>query len=488
MSDIPINQVVNVNISISAGGAQDGDFGLACIWGDSTQITPSERVQSFSDILDVGSVFPSTTEEFKQAEIFFSQNPAPPELMIARWVKADVAGYLKTNNSTTALSSVIGIDDGSFKIAINGVSHDIVDLDLTSAVSWGNVATTLQAGIRAVASGGFTLATVVATQSVSGVRFTITSGTVGPSSTITLPIAVGTGTDLVALLSLGTGTPVSGYAAETAVQAIQATAAVDNRNFGMLFTNSLRDDPEVLEVAAYVQALPKLFLTVTSDANTPVPNNQTSLAYQSKQLDYSHTLFIYTPNDQYPDASAMSTMFTVNFLGANTVKNPKFRALPGISAVNLTAAQLNALEAVNCNTIISVKRIPFFSDGRMSGLEGNATYYLDTMHFQYWLQDYIQTNVFNLFLSKTVPYTDAGVQMEIQALANSLQQGVINGGLAALLGPNNTTIPAYTITQPPRVATVPLSQRAARTSPVLQFTAQCSSAINRVTINGTLTQ
>lgn len=327
----------------------------------------------------------------------------------------------------------------------------------------------------------------MAVQSSLGVQFIFTSGTTGVGSTVTVPTAAGSGTDLVSLLSLGTGTPVAGAAAETAVQAVQAVQALNDSFFGMLFTNSLRDSSDVLTLAAYVQTLPKAYFTVTQDANTIIPDDTTSYAYQSEQLGYSHTLFIYSDVDQYADASIMSTMFTVDFSGVNTVKNAKFQAMPGILPVNLTSAQLSALESVNCNTIISVKGVAFFSDGRMSGNESSQTYYFDTMHFQYWLQDYIQTNVLNLFLSKDVPYSDQGVQMEVQVLSNSLQQGVINGGLSPLLGDSNTTIPAYVVLQPPRVATIPSSQRTARISPTLQFTANGSDAINSVTINGVLT-
>lgn len=88
MSDIPINQIVNVNISIAGGGAQAGDFGLACLWGTSQTITPTQRYQSFSTFPEVAAVFSSSSEEYKAAEIFFSPNPAPPQLYIARWMRA----------------------------------------------------------------------------------------------------------------------------------------------------------------------------------------------------------------------------------------------------------------------------------------------------------------------------------------------------------------------------------------------------------------
>lgn len=491
MSDIPLNQIVNVNISIAGGGAQAGDFGLACIWGTSNILPPLERFQAYASMTEVSAVYPEDSEEWKQASIVFSHNPAPIELWIARWLETAAAGYFKSNTDSTALSALLSIDDGSFEITINGVAQDITGIDLTGVSDWDDVAAEFQAAIRLIGTGGFTLATVQAIPVTGGIQFLFTSGTTGVSSTVVALTIVSpsSGTDLVALLGLNAGTAVAGANLETAVQAIQAVQALDDSFYGVLFTNSLRDDAAVLSVAGYIQTLQKTYFTVSNDINMTVTNDTTSLCYQAKQLGYSHSLFIYTPDDEYPDASLMSTMFTVNYAGVNTVKNPNFKALPGITPVSLTVAQLNAIKAVNGNTIISVKGESFFSDGRMAGDVSGATFYFDTWHGICWQQDYIQTNILNLYLSKpVVPFSDAGVQMEVQSLANSLQQGVVNGFLSPLAGENNTVIPAYVILQPARVATIPLSQRNNRTSPDLQFTANCSGAINRVTINGTVTQ
>lgn len=490
MTDIPINQIVNVNISISAGGAKAGDFGLACIFGTSTELTPIERYRSFADMTEVSAVYPTNTEEWKQANIYLSQNPSPPELWIARWIKLAASGYFQSASTATALSSIIAIDDGSMKITIDGIPHDITLLDFTAASDWDDVAGIMEDAIQAIGTGGYTAASVKAVPSGNSHEFFFTSGTTGLSSTVIALAAAATGTDITMLLNFRTGTAVAGAPLETAVQAMQAVSAINDAYFGTLFTNALRDTSDVLAVAAYVQSVKKTFFTVTQDPDTIVPNNATSFAYQAKQLDYTQTLFCYSDIDQYMDASIMSTMFTVDFLGVNTVKNPKFRSLPGIASVNLTSSQLGALESVNCNTAISVKGASFFSDGRMSGNVSGATYYFDTLHFVFWLDDFIATNVLNLFLStNTVPYSDTGVQQEVQIVLNSLEQGVTNGGLSPLIDPNNSnkTISAYAVLAPARVATVPSSQRNARTSPPIQFTANGSGAINRVTINGVLT-
>lgn len=491
MTDIPINQIVNVNISISAGGAKAGNFGLGCIFGASDILTPTERYRAFANMPEVSAVYATTTEEWKQANIYFSQNPSPPQVWIARWLKVAAAGYFHSANTSTALSALISIDDGSLKADIDGVAQDITGLDFSAVIAWEDVASIIETALQAVATGGYTAATVKVIETADGVTFYITSGTTGISSTVAACVAATTGTDITTLLNLRTGTAVIGAPAESPVQAVQAVSAIDDSYFGILFTNELRDTADVLSLSAYIESIDKVYFTVSQDDNMLNPADTTSNAYKSKQFDYTQTLYCYSDIDQYMDASIMSAMFTVDFNGVDTVKNPKFRPTPGTAPVSLTSSQLAALEGVNANTVISVKGASFFSDGRMSGQVSGATYYFDTLHLVFWLQDYIATNMLNLFLSTSkVPYSDTGVQQEVQNLSNSLQQGVVNGGLSALIDPTNAnkTIPAFTILQPARVATIPTSIRNARTSPPLQFTANGSSAINRVTINGTVVQ
>lgn len=492
MSDIPINRVVDVQISIAGGGVKQGDFGLACVFGTSDVLTPQERkiaIATMSDMLSAG--YTQQDEEYKQVQTFLSQQTTPPIVWVARWVKNPASGYFKSNPTDTALSELLEIKTGALKVTIDGDTEEVIGLNFESVASWDDVADIIEQGIQDIESPGFVAATVKVIETTSGVYFYVTSGTTGDTSTVGPCEAPATGTDITLLLNLREGVSVDGADSETPIEAVQAISAIDDSFFGVLFTKDLRDTDAVLDLAAYIQSIDKTYFTVTQDTNTLTPNNTTNRAYKAKAAGYTKTMFCYSDIDQYIDASIMSAMFTVDFSGVNTVKNPKFRPLPGITAVNLTSGQLQTLESMNCNTAISVKGATFFSDGRMSGMVGGGIYYFDTLHFIFWLKDYIATNMLNLFLSTNkVPYSDTGVQQEVQNLANSLQQGVVNGGLSPLLDPNNTdkTLPAYTILPPALVATVSASDRNARKSPPLQFTANGSGAINYVKIIGTVVQ
>jgi hypothetical protein len=101
----------------------------------------------------------------------------------------------------TTLGTWTAITDGEFAVTINGVANDITGLDFSGATDMDGVASVIQAGIRAIGTGGFTNAICVFDDSSSTHKyFKIGSGTNSDAHTsaITLLSAVsgGTGTDI----------------------------------------------------------------------------------------------------------------------------------------------------------------------------------------------------------------------------------------------------------------------------------------------------
>ena len=125
------------------------------------------------------------------------------------------AGYVTgATGVTTTIGTWNAITDGSFSVTINGVAHDITAIDLSLAADMDAVAAAIQVKVRAIATGGFTLATVA--WQVGTTNFKITSGTLGVASSVSALSAAATGTDIsgasfmkchaaVATLTAGTG-------------------------------------------------------------------------------------------------------------------------------------------------------------------------------------------------------------------------------------------------------------------------------------------
>lgn len=100
------------------------------------------------------------------------------------------SGYMVTD-TVGAVADFILVSDGSFSITIDGVQEDITAIDFTSCIDYTDVAFVIQEKLQAVASGGYTLATVTASAATgSAVVFTFTSGSYGDSSAVSVLSAV----------------------------------------------------------------------------------------------------------------------------------------------------------------------------------------------------------------------------------------------------------------------------------------------------------
>ena len=81
-----IDEIVEINASISAGAGPGADFGRVMLVTTDTRITVENRTQEFDDIGAVADAFPSGNI-LEQARTYFRQVPTPPPLKVGRWYK-----------------------------------------------------------------------------------------------------------------------------------------------------------------------------------------------------------------------------------------------------------------------------------------------------------------------------------------------------------------------------------------------------------------
>jgi hypothetical protein len=122
---------------------------------------------------------------------------------IGFWLKAlfgsptgtDQAGYLLGGTGvTTTIGTWTAITDGSFNISIDGSANDITGITFAGDTTMTDVAADIQTAIRAIGTGGFTLATVEWIAATA--QFKITSGTTGASSAVGALAAAASGTNI----------------------------------------------------------------------------------------------------------------------------------------------------------------------------------------------------------------------------------------------------------------------------------------------------
>ncbi|EAW9566261.1 DUF3383 domain-containing protein [Salmonella enterica] len=275
-------------------------------------------------------------------------------------------------------------------------------------------------------------------------------------------------------------------AAENLMDAVNAVMGYTNwYGLGIADKEDIADD-DWLKVAAAVEAsgVSRILAITTSDPATVDATSTGDLAYKLKAAKYRRTFVQYSSSSKYAALSAFGRAFTVNFNGSNTTITLKFKQEPGITYETLTTAQAAALDAKKCNVFVYYQNdTAILQQGVMSSGD-----FFDERHGLDWLQNYVQTNLYNLLYTSTtkVPQTDAGVTRLLSNVEQSMDQSVTNGLVAAGVwngGPIGQLDSGDTLTKGYYVYAQPISEQAqadreARKAPVIQVACKLAGAVH----------
>lgn len=367
---LPVSNVVNVDVIMSAVAATGRNFGALLILGSSPVIPLTERVRQYSSHEDIGEDFGVDSPEYEAAAIFFEQSPKPTLVYVGRWAK-----------------TLASAEEGSV---------------------------------------------------------------------------------------------------ETLLQAVNACLQYTNW-YGLAIADSADVvEADVISVAAAIEAssLSRILAVTTADVNVLVTGNTDNIGYKLKAAGYARTFWQYSSSSKYAAISAFGRAFTVNFTGSNTTITLKFKTEPGITYETLTTPQAAAIDAINGNVYVY-----YANDTAIiqQGVMANGDFF-DERHGLDWLQNYVQTNLYNLLYTSTtkIPQTDAGVTRLMTNVEASLDQavsngliapGVWNGGPIGQIESGDTLTKGYYV-YADAVANQSQSDREARKSPVIQAAIKLAGAIH----------
>lgn len=423
---LSVYDVVNVTISIAPLAAPTRNFGAGLIVGSTDVVDVGERIRQYANITGVAQDFSTTDPEYLAASKFFSQSPQPSILYIGRWAQTATKATLRggvLSGAEQAMSAWTAITNGGFKIDVDGVTKTVASLNFSAQTNLNGVASVIDTALTGAS---------VAWDAVSG-RFVVKSDTTGTSSTLAYAVAPVSGTDISAQLKLTTGlasAPVGGIAAETLVAGLQALVDRNGDWYAAILAASGVSDANVLAAAGYIEALQKKrVLGITTQASAALDGTlSTDIGSQIKAANYKRTFVQYSSTSPYAVASFFGRASTVNFNGSNTTLTMKFKQEPGIVAETLTETQAAALKAKNINVFVN------YDNSTAIIQEGTCAngYFFDEVHGLDWLENDIQTAVYNLLYTSTtkVPQTDEGTHLIITTIESRLVQAVANGLVA----------------------------------------------------------
>lgn len=482
-----VSDVVSVQVVMSPVAAALRNFGALLILGDSNVIDTAERIRQYSDIDGVIDDFGTSAPEYLAASLFFGQSPQPEVLYVGKWARAATSAVLHggiLSAAEQAISNFTSITNGGFSIVIDGAAATVVTaLNLSAVTTLSGVAAAVQAKLPA----GVTCVW----NPVYG-RFDITSSTTGATSTLAFATAPGSGTDARAALKIGStngGSIVNGIAAESLLSAVGTMADMSNDWYGLKVASSVSpSENDVVAVAGLIEAsgVSRIYGVTTQDTGVLSAADTGCIASQLKALGYKRTFVQYSSSNKYAAASIFGRAFTVDFDGSNTTLTIKFKQEPGVVAEYLTATQAATLKDKNCNVFVAYNNdTSIIQEGVMAN-----GYFFDEVHGTDWLQNAVQTAIYNLLYTSTtkIPQTDAGVGLIVATICKELDRAVTNGlvapgiwnagGFGALKQGDTLAKGYYVYAQP--VASQSQATREAREAPVIQCAIKLAGAIHFV--------
>lgn len=508
---LSVKRVVNVTVSLSPMAAQRRGFGTLLIIGDSDVLSDSESFRSYSTLEGVTEDFEVDAPEALAAQAYFSQTPQPDSLVISKWQAQPTSGFLTGANLSQVDFTTLQ-KDGAFKISVNG-SEITVNVTASSAVDLDDIATRINTALGENAS-----------CALNGGALVITSKATGTGADVSYASAPDDGTDLSAIFGLteGAGAKQTQGAdhAQSAVEAVSQALEDFGRDFyGVIFAaQTALTDNDYLEIAQLIEASgdshifgitltdPKFIATPSNDAanvdsavtgQARVGEDGQDLPTKLKNGQFTRTITFYSPYvegdsayqlNPYFAASALGRMFTVDFDGSRTTLTLKFKQAPSLQPGDYSETQANRLEDKNVNIYAMYDNDTYIIEqGEMaSGMHADERHGLD------WLQDAIQTAIFNvLYQSKTkIPQTDDGMAMIVSAIEKVLNQAVDNGLVASgvwnsdgfgTLENGDTLANGYYV-YAASVNDQDQSQREAREAPAIQCAVKLAGAIESVDV------
>lgn len=469
---LSITNVVDVSILIAPKAKALQSFGkLMFVTDELPTVQGLKFPQAYKSLEAVQADWAVDSAVVASAKAFYGQGATDFMVQVA----AATSTPASLNGATIVLSEVQAVDQGGFTITVDGQTQNITGLDFTAAASLGDVVTALNAEL------------VGATAAEASGTIVITSGTSGRGSSVSFPTADIDGCAAALKLMEADGATINAaLAPQTPEEALIAAADVDPSFYGIDFHKKWRDKDDAMKVAEYAQGSRRIFFHTTNDAATLDMSVDTDMASKMKMKSLQRVLTHYSSKpEEYPSSAVAGRAFLVNFEGTNTTITLNLKVMKGVTVEKMRQSEMDAMVSKNCNAVLDIAGTYVYSDSRMA----DGTWF-DAIHGTDWLQNRVETGVFNRMFTTTtkIPYTDPGVTILIAEVEQALRQGVTNG----LIAPGNNAAGEY-LPLGYRIVYIPTAQvsQADKSNRVYKgITFECvgAGAMHKVVISGSFNE
>lgn len=347
---LPVSRYVPVSVSLTSPVLVAQSINTLLVITSDTVIDAGERMRTYEGLSAVARSFGTDSEAYRAADIWFSQDPRPHNIMIGRWIKEPSPASLVGGILTAADQNMDlwrAVTAGSFTIPVGGTPQTVSGLDFSAQGNLNGVAT--------IINGALTGAEIRWT----GERFIVNSTTTGVTATLGFmtPVTPATGMDISAMLrgqqGSGGGRVVDGHAPETALAAaLEIDGLYSSQFYAVVVPEG--DDDDQLQLAAWCEgADPVHCLGVTTqDTNSLDLESEDDIGAQLHGFGYMKTVVMYSTYSKYAVCGYLARILTTDWTGSNTALTMKYKRAPGVHIEALSSYQADTLaeKAINVYT------------------------------------------------------------------------------------------------------------------------------------------
>nr|BFD67490.1 DUF3383 family protein [Bdellovibrio sp. HAGR004] len=424
-----LDQIVNIQITLGSKSVTRAGFGTPLVLGPNGDFG-SDLVRTYTSLPGVAEDFETTDDEYKWAQRLFSQEKKPRQIRIGK--RAVKVAQIETLTPTVANTT-------AYKVTINGEDYEFTsDADATATEIVAGLIALINADPLCKMSGSGTTTLILTAENPGE------ANSVSASSNLAI---------------------VHTTANHGVIEDIQALQQVNDDWYCLILTS--RDDLEILQAAAYIEALRKIFIAA-SDGLSIKTASTTDLGSVLKQKTYNRTALLWSGDEASGPEAAWAGRKLPTDPGS---EQWRYASLSGISTDVLNATELANLNAKNVNHYTTVGGVGIVQKGKMASGQ-----WIDVTRFLDWFTARVQEGIYGLLVSvEKVPYTDGGVTSLEAIVRAKIEEGIRVGGISRDDG--------YTV-ESQKVAEVDPQLRQDRIFPDIAFEFRLAGAIGEVTVKG----
>lgn len=427
---ISMTRFVDITSGIGAGVRVAGRDLIGRLFTTST-LVPVDTEVTFENAADMADFFGSDSELYKRGAFYFGfiskTQVRARKISVCRYTPEAVAPTLRGVLPAPALETFQAISDGSLALTIGGNRHEITELNFMGAVSYADVASVLEAGLRAADEGGMFACCTVAFDARTK-TFLFTGGSDGDREMAHASNAE-YGSPLAAQLRWNSG---SGAIASNGKNATGVTDALNHstdasNNYGsFLFLENLTLDQ--MEEAARFAHLSNIQFIYCQRVDA-----ENYADARERLKDYSGTaLTIHDPANagEFDEMCPMILLAATDYSRLNGTLNYMFHQF-GIAPKVTDNATADLFDAARINyygrTQQAGQLIDFYMRGVLQGDIQDMNVYANEM----WFKDRAGADIMSLQLNlPEIAANDEGIAKLTGCLQNVIGMALNNGAIS----------------------------------------------------------